>query len=152
MSAEVKEGRKKRKEEKEGRKGRKKRKEGRPGSTSGTRARVAWSRAARETSEARQPVGPYWCERSQTGARRASALNRQDVGKKRLGSPEGQTPPVGLEPHTLWTRSRTPCPSGQGGASDGSWQGSQSSGCGRPLRTSSGENKMRPERFELPTF
>ena len=86
VSAEVKEegrkGRKKRKEEKEGRKGRKKRKEGRPGSTSGTRARVAWSRAARETSEARQPVGPYWSERSHTGARRASALNRQDAGKK----------------------------------------------------------------------
>ena len=88
MSAEVKE---------EGRKGRKKRKEGRPGSTSGTRARVAWSRAARETSEARQPVGPYWSERSHTGARRASALNRQDA-KKKLGSPEGQTPPVKLEP------------------------------------------------------
>ena len=102
MRAEVKEGRKKRKEEKEGRKGRKKRKEGRPGSTSGTRARVAWSRAARETSEARQPVGPYWCERSQTGARRASALNRQDVGKKKAREPRRANTPCGTRaPHSL---------------------------------------------------
>ena len=107
MSAEVKE---------EGRKGRKKRKEGRPGSTSGTRARVAWSRAARETSEARQPVGPYWSERSHTGARRASALNRQDAGKK-VREPRRPNTPCQTRAHTLWTRSRnpTPCPSGQGG-------------------------------------
>ena len=49
VSAEV-EGRK------DGRKGRKK------APTTRTRARVAWARAARETSEARQPVGPSWCE------------------------------------------------------------------------------------------
>ena len=74
--------------------------------------------------------------------------------EKKLGSPEGQTPPVKLEPTLfgLEVEIQRLVPQAKGGAGDASWQGSQSSGCGRPLRTSSGKNEMRPEKLELPTF
>ena len=136
LSTEVKEGRKgkeegkeekerKERKEKKGKK-RKEAKEGKEeGPTTGTRARVAWVRAAREPGRQGSQWAPPWCEVTDRGK------TREAVGKiekkEGYGVEKGNTP-CGTGAHNLRIRGPTPCPLGQGGSNETSWQEGNSSG------------------------